>query len=70
MTDTAVGRVIELTGSVLQYTDNDECKFKLRTAIQLLEILQRRHDGANAVLADSALDDQVRANLQELGYLE
>lgn len=70
MTITTIGRVIELTENVLQDTDNDESKFKLRTAIQLLEIMQERHDAASDVLADCDLDEQVQANLQELGYLE
>jgi hypothetical protein len=70
MTTTTIGRVIELTETVLQDTDNDEYKFKLRTAIQLLEIIQERHDAASDVLADCDLDEQVQANLQELGYLE
>jgi hypothetical protein len=70
MAPTAIGRVIELTESVLQDTDNDEYKFRLRTAIQLLQIIKERHDAANAVLADCDLDEQVQANLQELGYLD
>jgi hypothetical protein len=67
---TTIGRVIELTESVLEDTENDEYKFKLRTAIQLLEIIEERHNAASDVLADCDLDEQVRANLQELGYLE
>ena len=70
MKDTAIRRAIELTDSVLQDTDNDKYKFKLRTAIQLLEIVEERHDVASDVLADCNLDEQVQANLQELGYLE
>ena len=70
MDTTTIGRVIELAESVLEDTDNDEYKFKLRTAIQLLEIIEERHNAASDVLADCDLDEQVQANLQELGYLE
>lgn len=70
MEDTAIRRAIELTEGVLQETDNNEYKFKLRTAIQLLEIVEERHDRASDVLVDCNLDEQVQANLQELGYLE
>ena len=70
MAPTTIGRVIELTGSVLEDTDNSVYKFKLRTAIQLLEIIDERHNAASDVLADCDLDEQVQANLQELGYLE
>lgn len=69
MAPTTIGRVIELTESVLEDTENDDYKFKLRTAIQLLEIVEERHHAANEVLADCDLDEQVQANLQELGYL-
>jgi hypothetical protein len=70
MNTTTIERVIELTEGVLEDTDNDEYKFKLRTAIQLLEIIEERHNAASDVLADCELDEPVRANLQELGYLE
>ncbi|WP_340102257.1 hypothetical protein [Salinibaculum salinum] len=70
MENTAIRRAIELTEGVLEDTDNDEYKFKLRTAIQLLEIIEERHDVTSDVLADCNLDEQVQANLQELGYLE
>jgi hypothetical protein len=70
MNTTTIERTIELTGNVLEDTDNSEHKFKLRTAIQLLEIIKGRHDAASDVLADCELDKQVQENLKELGYLE
>lgn len=70
MSITTIERVIELTESILEDTDNSEHKFKLRTALQLLEIIEGRHDAASDVLADYELDEQVQENLQELGYLE
>lgn len=70
MSTTSIERAIELTESVLEETDNSEHKFKLRTAIQLLEVIKGRHDAASDVLADCELDRQVEENLQELGYLE
>ena len=70
MGTTAIERVIELTESVLEDTDNDEYKFRLRTAIQLLEIIEDRHNEASDVLADCDLDEQIQANLKDLGYLE
>ena len=70
MDPTTTGRIIELTESVLEDTDNKEYKFKLRTALQLLEIIEERHNAASDVLADCDLDEQVQANLKELGYLE
>ncbi|MEF8785592.1 MAG: hypothetical protein V5A45_06625 [Haloarculaceae archaeon] len=70
MEPTTIERVIALTESVLEETDDKEQTFKLRTALQLLEIINERQEAANNVLADCEIDDQVRENLQELGYLE
>jgi tellurite resistance protein len=70
MSTTTIERAMELTEGVLEETDNSDHKFKLRTAIQLLEIIKGRHDAASDVLADCKLDEQVQENLQELGYLE
>ena len=67
---TTAERAAELIDGVLQDTDDDEHRFKLRTALQLLELIQEQHEAADRALADSDLGDQSRENLQELGYLE
>lgn len=69
METTAIERAIELTGSVLEDTDNDEFKFRLRTAIQLLQIIEEQHSTASDILKDCNLDEQTQENLEELGYL-
>lgn len=67
---TTAERAAELIRGVLQETDNDEHRFKLRTALQLVEIINDQHEVAFQTLADSELDEQTREDLQELGYLE
>lgn len=67
---TTAERATELVQSVLDETTEEEHRFKLRTALQLLAIIQEQHDVANRALKDSDLDEQTRENLRELGYLE
>jgi hypothetical protein len=67
---TTAERAAELIEGVLQETNDDEHRFKLKTALQLLEMIEEQHETADRALADSELDEQTRENLQELGYLE
>lgn len=69
METTAIERAIELTGGVLEDTDNDEFNFRLRTAIQLLQIIEEQHSTASDILKDCNLDEQTQENVEELGYL-
>jgi len=70
MGNTTIGRTRDLVRWVLQDTDDGEQQFKLRTALQLLEIVEERQAAASTALADCDLDEQTRRNLRELGYLE
>lgn len=69
METTAIERAIELTGGVLEDTDNDEFNFRLRTAIQLLQIIEEQHSTASDILKDCNLDEQTQEHLEALGYL-
>ncbi|MGQ4556815.1 hypothetical protein [Halobellus sp. GM3] len=44
--------------------------FKLRTARQLLLLLQEREDAGRQALDEVELDDEARDRLERLGYLE
>jgi hypothetical protein len=70
MCTTTIKGTIELTGSVLEDTNNNQYKFKLRMGIQLLEIIEKRYNAASRVLGNCDIDRQVRANLRELGDME
>ncbi|MDG5778215.1 hypothetical protein VB773_04925 [Haloarculaceae archaeon H-GB2-1] len=66
---TTAERIRELLEGVMADTDDDQSRFRLRTALQLIELIEERHDVANEVLEECDLDAQTRQNLQELGYL-
>lgn len=67
---TTAERAAELLKGVLEDTDDEEQRFKLRTALQLIEIIEEQHETANKALADCDIDRRTRAHLQKLGYLE
>jgi hypothetical protein len=70
MAYTTTERAAELIRGVLQDTDDDENRFKLRTALQLIELIDEQHELAVQTINDSNIDEQTRENLRELGYLE
>lgn len=69
MGNTTIERAITLLEDVLVGTEDEDQRFKLRTALQLLEVIENRHDAASEVLADTDIDAETRENLQQLGYL-
>ncbi|GAB6861057.1 hypothetical protein ACFR97_01435 [Haloplanus litoreus] len=70
MTTTTIERVQELLDAVLQDTTDEEARFKLRTAIQLLEAIEENHGQANEVLENLEIGAETRDRLADLGYLE
>ena len=70
MPENHVETVRTMLESVLAETTDPELRFKLRTALQLLVLIEDRHDGARAALEDAELDRELRENLRDLGYLD
>ena len=70
MGSTAIQRVGDLVEGALEDVDDPEVRFRLRTALQLVEILDERHAAAAEALAECDLDDGTRERLRRLGYLD
>lgn len=70
MTGATVETIETMLESVQQEVDDPELRFKLRTARQLLLLLEEQHDLGRKALADADLDADVREDLRTLGYLE
>lgn len=70
MTDTTSETTRALLESALNQTSDAEIRFKLRTALQLLVIMEEQHDIAREALADVKIEEDVREDLRELGYLD
>lgn len=59
-----------LLESVIERTDDEEVHYKLRTAMQLLDVVRVRNEQVSDTLSAVDLDDDLEARLEELGYLE
>lgn len=69
MQPTTVERIRQLLEAVLNDVDDDENRYRLRAALQLLSFIEERQEAANKALADCELDEQTLAALRRLGYL-
>jgi len=70
MPRTTLDTIDELLEGAEDGITNSETVYKLRSARQLVQVLQQRHDDLDDALDDAIPDDEIVANLQELGYLE
>lgn len=51
----------------MEETENPEVSFKLRRALQFLYIVEERHVTVREELDATEIDEDVRANLRDLG---
>ncbi|MFA1611561.1 hypothetical protein [Halobellus rubicundus] len=61
--------IATLLESAIEETDDSEVHYKLRTALQLLDVVERRQESAIDLLTDEEFDGELRERLEELGYL-
>lgn len=69
MSETPIETTQTMLESLVEETDDSEVHFKLRTALQLLDIAEEQYDAGRRALAEVELDQDTRENLEELGYL-
>lgn len=60
----------ELLKSTQDEIDDPDLTFKLRTARQLVLVLQERQEAGRQALENADLDPSVREDLRNLGYME
>ena len=70
MTETITDALRGLLEGLLDETDEEEVHFKLRTALQLLFVVEERFEGAREALGEADLDEDLRTDLRALGYLD
>lgn len=70
MSETHISTVRRMLESVLKEATDPEITFKLRTALQLLVLIEEQQAGARSALAAADLDAELRENLRDLGYLD
>lgn len=70
MSETTTDTIRAILHSAVEEVDDSELGFKLRSALQLLDAIEEQYEGAREALEDAELEDDVRENLRELGYLD
>jgi hypothetical protein len=58
-----------LLEAVQKEVDDPDASYKLRTARQLLTILEQRNEDLSAAVKGVESDDELHERLQDLGYL-
>lgn len=70
MAETTIDTVDTLLDSVQRSVDDPELTFKLRTARQLLLVIDEQHEAARDALDHVEIDEEMERNLRKLGYIE
>jgi len=68
MDETTLETIHNLLEGALEEVDDTEARYKIKSAQQLLHVLQQRHDSVDVALEDVS-DEDVIDNLRDLGYL-
>ena len=70
MSESTLNTIEELLRGIQDDIDDPETSYKLRSARQLVGVLQKRQQDLDDALDETIPDEDVLDNLAELGYLE
>ena len=70
MTVDVLMTIKELLEEVQEDIEGPDASYKLRTARQLLSILDKRNEDLSVAVSEAVSDDELRDRLRELGYLK
>ena len=70
MTVDVLMTIEELLEQVQEDIENPDASYKLRTARQMLNILEQRNEDLSVAVSEAVSDDELRDRLRELGYLK
>jgi hypothetical protein len=70
MSETTIETIDTLLGSVEESVADPDLGFKLRTARQLLLLIDEREAAGQQALHEADLDPETRDRLQDLGYID
>lgn len=70
MSITTLETVELLLEGALEGTEDTEVHYKLRTALQLLVVIEEDYLRVHEALENVEIEDDIRQQLQELGYIE
>jgi hypothetical protein len=70
MAETTLATIDELLEGAFEDVDDPEVRYKLRSARQLLQVVQQRQDIIDEAIDTAFEDDQILSNLRDLGYAD
>jgi len=70
MAETTLDTIDELLQGAFDDVNDPDVRYKLRSARQLLQVVQQRHETLDEAIDDAISDEQVMSNLRDLGYIE
>lgn len=70
MAETTVGTIRRLLETTLEECESETAHFQIRTAMQLLALIEERERLVAAELADADLPPDLAGRLVDLGYLD
>jgi hypothetical protein len=69
MTVDVLMTIEELLEEVQEDIESPDASYKLRTARQLLSVLEQRNEDLSVAVSEAVSDDELRDRLRELDYL-
>jgi hypothetical protein len=70
MAETTLDTIDELLEGAFDDVSDPDVRYKLRSARQLLQVVQQRHETLDEAIDDAISDEQIMSNLRDLGYIE
>ncbi|RLM42019.1 hypothetical protein DVK00_18345 [Haloarcula sp. Atlit-47R] len=70
MAETTLDTIDELLEGAFDDISDPDVRYKLRSARQLLQVVQQRHETLDEAIDDAVSDEQIMSNLRNLGYIE
>jgi len=70
MAETTLTTIDELLEGVFSEVDDPDVRYKLRSARQLVQVVQQRHDMLDDAIENAVDDEAILSSLNDLGYLE
>ena len=70
MPSSTVGTIKQLVDASIEETDNSEVRYKLRTASQLVDVLQHNNEDLSEMLENADSDAELKQKLRDMGYME
>ncbi|WP_436930678.1 hypothetical protein [Halosimplex halobium] len=70
MAETTLGTIDELLEGAFDDVDDPDVRYKLRSARQLVQVLQQRQDSLDEAVHDTIDDEEIMSTLRDLGYID